>query len=78
MCLREVPRELDERWTVWHARMAVTIESEGKDMLVTTLTGILGDVMGQEQAFLAAPARLELLDATGSLILAFELSPALS
>ena len=34
-----VPGELDENWTDWDGKMAVTVESEGEGPPVTTLTG---------------------------------------
>ena len=35
----KVPGELDESWTDWDGKMAVTVESEGEGPPVTTLTG---------------------------------------
>jgi hypothetical protein len=37
----KVPGELDERWTDWHGKMTVTVESEGEGLPVTTLTDIV-------------------------------------
>jgi hypothetical protein len=37
----KVPGELDESWTDWDGKMAVTVESEGEGPPVTTLTGTL-------------------------------------
>jgi len=36
-----VPGELDERWTDWGGKITVTVEREGEEPPVTTLTGIL-------------------------------------
>jgi len=35
----QVPGELDESWSDWMQGMTVAVESEGKDLPVTTLTG---------------------------------------
>jgi hypothetical protein len=35
----KVPGHLDESWADWAGRMTVTVESEGDDHPVTTLTG---------------------------------------
>ena len=35
----KVPGELDESWTEWDGRMTITVEREGDDPPVTTLTG---------------------------------------
>ena len=35
----KVPGHLDESWTEWAGGMTITIESEGDDPPVTTLTG---------------------------------------
>jgi hypothetical protein len=35
----KVPGVLDERWSDWDGEMTVTIENEGGDPSVTTLTG---------------------------------------
>ena len=37
----KVPGELDESWSDWLAGMTITVESEGDDLPVTTLTGAL-------------------------------------
>jgi hypothetical protein len=34
-----VPGELDESWTDWDEKMTVTVEREGEDPPITTLTG---------------------------------------
>ena len=36
-----VPGELDESWSDWVGGMTVTVESEGEDQPVTTLTGTM-------------------------------------
>jgi len=35
----KVPGELDESWSDWAGGMTITVESEGEDPPVTTLTG---------------------------------------
>ena len=37
----KVPGYLDERWSEWAEGMTITIESEGDDPPVTTLTGTI-------------------------------------
>jgi len=37
----KVPGRLDESWTEWDGRMAVTVESEPDGFPVTTLTGLV-------------------------------------
>jgi hypothetical protein len=37
----KVPGELDERWSDWTGGMTITVESEGDNSPVTTLTGTL-------------------------------------
>lgn len=35
----QVPGELDKSWSDWVAGMTITVESEGEDPPITTLTG---------------------------------------
>ena len=35
----QVPGELDESWSDWAAGMTITVECEGEELPVTTLTG---------------------------------------
>jgi hypothetical protein len=37
----KVPGHLDESWADWDRRMTITVESEGDDPPITTLTGAL-------------------------------------
>jgi hypothetical protein len=37
----KVPGQLDESWSDWAGGMTITIESEGEDQPVTTLTGTM-------------------------------------
>ncbi len=37
----KVPGELDESWSEWAEGMTITVESEGEDSPVTTLTGTM-------------------------------------
>lgn len=37
----KVPGELDESWSDWDGKMAITVESVGEGRAVTTLTGVV-------------------------------------
>ncbi len=37
----KVPGHLDESWSYWTGKMTITVESEGDDPPVTTLTGTI-------------------------------------
>jgi hypothetical protein len=37
----KVPGHLDESWSDWDREMTITVEREGDDLTVTTLTGIV-------------------------------------
>ena len=37
----KVPGHLDESWSDWDGKMTITIECEGDDLPVTSLTGIV-------------------------------------
>jgi hypothetical protein len=37
----KVPGQLDKSWSEWVERMTITVENEGDDLPVTTLTGAL-------------------------------------
>ena len=39
----KVPGHLDESWSDWAGGMAITVESEGDALPVTTLTGVVAD-----------------------------------
>ena len=39
----KVPGHLDERWSDWAGGMAITVENEGDDPPITTLTGVVAD-----------------------------------
>ena len=39
----KVPGHLDESWSEWAGGMTITVESEGDDPPITTLTGTVAD-----------------------------------
>jgi hypothetical protein len=39
ICQIKVPGHLDENWSDWDGEMTITVEREGDDLKVTTLTG---------------------------------------